>query len=284
MLDEQAVESLRQQFGDSTFTARQAVAILGQTPGSTFVRLSRMARSGLINRIEKGNYRIPENVAKLGIVPVTEWYRGSEVQKFGYATATYALKSAFMGHAPTTYIDFFLPAHAVVEIEDIHDSELEMLRPIPSLHPFASAKAHLSKSIDGITTVSSPIRAFLDLLLIIDNARRPVSLEYEIIPFLEELRTHWSEIIRHSETEGTLRLLATIVFYVRMISKDTDVGYFASRVLPKLATKRFPFAYQKVADLAGREKPDKIVRDILDKTGILLQADRQETLSVMRNL
>jgi len=284
VLDEQALETIRHQFGGSTFTARQAVTILGQTPGSTFVRLSRMTRSGLINRIEKGAYRIPETVPKPSITPVTEWYRGSEVQKVGYATATYALQSTFMGHAPTAYIDFFLPACAVVELEMSHDSELESFRPIPSLHPFASAKVHLSKSTDGITTVSSPVRALLDLLLVVDNARRPVSLEYEMIPFFEELRTHWAEIIRRSETEGTLRLLAAIVFYVRMISNDTDVEYFASRVLPKLPTSRFPFAYQKIVDLAGREKPDKILREVLDRTGILLQADRQEALSVIRNL
>ena len=283
VLDEQAVETLRKEFGDSVFSARQAVAIFSQTPGSTFVRLSRMTRLGLITRIEKGKYRIQEMSPKKSML-VTEWYRDSEIQKGGYATATYALKSAFMGHAPTTHIDFFVPARAFVELGKVSPSELEIIRPIPSLHPFASAKVGLSKSSDGILTVSSPARAFLDLLLIVDNGRRPVSLEYEMIPFLEELRTHWHEIISRSKSEGTFRLLAALIFYVRMISKDTAAEDFANRALPKLRTDRFPFAYSKVADLGGREKIDRVIEKILDRTGIFIQADRQEALSVIHNL
>ena len=233
MLDQQAEAKLREEFGNSIFTSRQAIATLGQPAGSGFVRLSRMSKSGLIQRIEKGNYRIPDATSKLNITPVTEWYRHSGVAKFGgYATATYALSSNFMGHAPVSFLDFFLPAQAAVKLDNLYSGTLENFRPVPSLHPYATALSNLSKSADGINFVRSPARAFLDQLLIIDRGRRPVSLGYEIIPFLEDLERYWPQIISRSRIEGTLPLLTALVLYLRMVSMQTDVSEFTERILP----------------------------------------------------
>lgn len=285
VLDEQAAAKLREEFGNSIFTSRHAIAILMQPSGSGFVRLSRMTKSGLLERIEKGNYRIPDAASKLSITPATEWYRSSGIARFGgYATGTYALSSNFMGHAPVTFLDFFLPAQAAVELENLYSNKLENFRPVPSLHPYATTHSRLSKSTDGINFVSSPARAFLDLLLIINRGRRPVSLGYEIIPFLEELRTYWPQIISRSGMEGTLPLLTALVLYLRMVSKQTDVSDFIERALPSIDEDRWAFAYPQVADLAGREGYDSILGTILSKTGIIVRANRQEALSVIRNI
>lgn len=159
VLDEQAAARLRMEFGNSVFTSRQAIATLTQPLGSGFVRLSRMSKSGLIERIEKGNYRIPDAASKLSITPATEWYRSSGIAKFGgYATGTYALSSNFMGHAPVTFLDFFLPAQATVELDNLYSNNLENFRPVPALHPYATAHTSLSKSADGINFVRSPAR------------------------------------------------------------------------------------------------------------------------------
>ena len=285
MLDEQAAAKLQEEFGNSIFSSRQAIATLGQPAGSGFVRLSRMSKSGLIERIEKGNYHIPDAVSKLNITPATEWYRLSGIAKFGgYATGTYALSSSFMGHAPVTFLDFFLPAQAAVELDNRYSDKLESFRPVPSLHPYAIANSRLSKSTDGIKIVYSPARAFLDQLLIIDKGRRPVSLGYEIIPFLEELRAYWPQIIPRSKIERTLPLLSALVLYLRMVSKQTDVSDFVERVLPSIDGVRSSYAYPQVADLAGREPYDNLLRAIMRKTGIIVRANRQEALSVLRNI
>jgi hypothetical protein len=285
VLDERAAAKLWEEFGNSIFTSRQAIAILGQRAGSGFVRLSRMSKSGLIERIEKGNYRIPDAASKLNITPVTEWYRHSGVAKFGgYATGTYALSSNFMGHAPISFLDFFLPAQAAVKLDSLYSGRLENFRPVPSLHPYATAHSNLSKSADGINFVRPPARAFLDQLLIINRGRRPVSLEYEIIPFLEELQTYWPQIISRGRLEGTLPLLTALVLYLRMVSKRTDVSDFAERVLPNIDEDQSVSAYPQVADFAGREKYDRTLGTILSKTGIIVRANRQEALSVMRNM
>ncbi len=284
-MDEQAAAKLQEEFGNSIFTARQAIATLGQPSGSVFVRLSRMTKSGLVERIEKGNYRIQDAASKRKITPATEWYRLSGISKLGgYATATYALSSNFMGHAPVTFLDFFMPVPAAVELENKYSDKLENFRPVPKIHPFASAQSRLSKSTDGIDVVHSPARAFLDLLLIIGKGRRPVSLGYEIIPFLEELRTYWPKIIYRSKREGTRPLLTALVLYLRMISKQTDMSHFAENVLPSIDENQSVSPYPQVADLGGREEYDKILRAILSKTGIILKANREEALSVMRNM
>ena len=285
VLDEQAAAKLREEFGNSIFTSRQAIAILMQPSGSGFVRLSRMSKSGLIERIEKGNYRIPDAASKQNITPVTEWYRHSGIAKFGgYATGTYALSSNFMGHAPVTFLDFFLPAKATVELDNLYSGKLENFRPVPSLHPYATAHANLSKSADGINFVRPPARAFLDQLLIINRGRRPVSLGYEIIPFLEELRTYWPQIISRGRTEGTLPLLTALVLYLRMISKQTYASDFAERVLPSIDEDPPISAYPQVAYLAGREEYDRKLGIIFSKTGIIVRANRQEALSIMCNM
>jgi hypothetical protein len=285
VLDEQAAARLREEFGNSTFSSRQAIATLGQPAGSGFVRLSRMAKSGLIQRIEKGNYRIADNASKLNITPVTEWYRQSEIAKFGgYATSTYALSSNFMGHAPVSFLDIFLPAQAAVKLDNLYSGKLDNFRPVPSLHPYARAHSNLNKSADEIDFVRPPARAFLDQLLIINRGRRPVSLGYEIIPFLEELKAYWPRIISRSRIEGTLPLLTALVLYLRMISKRTDISDFADRVLPSINEAQLASPYPQVADLAGREEYDRVLKAILSKTGIILRADRQEALSVMRNI
>jgi hypothetical protein len=285
VLDEQAAAKLQEEFGNSIFSSRQAIATLGQPAGSGFVRLSRMSKSGLIQRIEKGSYRIADTASKLNITPVTEWYRHSAVSKLGgYATSTYALSSNFMGHAPVSFLDIFLPAQAAVKLDNLYSGNLESFRPVPSLHPYATAHSNLSKSTDGINFVRPPARAFLDQLLIINRGRRPVSLGYEIIPFLEELKTYWPQIISRSMIEGTLPLLTALVLYLRMVSKRTDVSDFAERVLPCIDEDRSTSAYPQVADLAGREEYDRILRTVLSKTGIILRANRQEALSVMRNI
>lgn len=126
--------------------------------------------------------------------------------------------------------------------------------------------------------------AFLDQLLIVNRGRRPISLGYEVIPFLEDLRSYWPQIISRSGMEGTLPLLTALVLYLRMISKQTDASDFIKRVLPSVNEARLDFVYPHVADLAGREEYDSILRTILGKTGIILRADRQEALSVIRNM
>ncbi len=284
MLDTEAVERLQDEFGHSEFKAREAVGTLGQSPGSVFVRLSRMTKSGLLERVEKGRYRVVIKSSNPTFLPATQWYNESKVSKLGgYATATYALNSAMMGHAPVTYIDFFLPVRPAIMIEKRYAGELERYRPIPRIHPFAQSHVSSHVSSDGIR-VASPIRAFLDLLLIIDRGQRPVSLGYEIIPFLEELKPHWPAVFSHAKNEGTCRLLVAIFSYVRMISKDTDVEPYAASILPKLETIRFAHRYPQIADLGGREDFDSVLDAIQRRTGIVLEADRLEALSVMRNI
>ena len=284
MLDTEAAEALREEFGHSEFKAREAVDTLRQSPGSVFVRLSRMTKSGLLQRIEKGRYRVITESLDTAFLPATDWYREARLSdRGGYATGTYALSSAMMGHAPVTYIDFFLPIRHALTIESRYASGLDRYRPIPRVHPFAHTGLRLQNSSDGIPVVP-PARAFLDLLLIIDRAQRPVSLGYEIIPFLEKLRPHWHRLLSASKKEGTLPLLAAIVYYIRMISKKTDVESYAARILPKLEETEFPYRYPRIADLGGREDFDSVLDTIQKKTGIVLEADRQEALSVMRNI
>jgi hypothetical protein len=69
-----------------------------------------------------------------------------------------------------------------------------------------------------------------------------------------------------------------------MISKRTDISDFADRVLPSINEAQLASPYPQVADLAGREEYDRVLKAILSKTGIILRADRQEALSVMRNI
>lgn len=284
MLDTEAVESLQDAFGHSEFGAREAVPILDQSAGSVFVRLSRMTKSGLLERIEKGRYRATAKSSKLSFLPVTQWYNESKVSDLGgYATGTYALSSAMMGHAPVTFIDFFLPIREAIMIENRYEDEFEKYRPIPRIHPFAHNRVTSHESTDGIKVVS-PIRAFLDLLLIIDRGQRPVSLGYEIIPFLEQLKPHWPTILSYAKNEGTWRLLVTIFSYIRMISENTDVESYAASILPKLEVARFAHRYPQIADLGGREDFDSVLNAIEKRTGIVLEADRQEALSVMRNI
>lgn len=283
MLDSEAIERLQNEFGRSEFKAREAVGTLDQSPGSVFVRLSRLTKSGLLERIEKGRYRVVTESSNPSFLPATQWYNESRVSELGgYATATYALSSAMMGHAPVTYIDFFLPVRQAVAIENRYADEFERYRPIPRIHPFAHNRV-THESSDGIRVVS-PIRGFLDLLLIIDRGQRPVSLGYEIIPFLEELKPHWSSIFSHAKTEGTSRVSVAIFSYIRMVSKNTDVEPYAASILPKLEAIRFTYRYPQIADLGGREDFDSVLDTIQRRTGIVLEADRQEALSVMRNV
>jgi len=285
VLDQQAAAKLWDEFGNSPFSSRQAIATFGQSTGSGFVRLSRMSKSGLIHRVEKGSYRVVDTFSKFNVTPVTEWYRQSEVSKLGgYATSTYALSSNFIGHAPVSFLDIFLPAQAAVKLDNLYSGKLERFRPVPSLHPYAMAHSNLSRSIDGINFVRLPARAFLDQLLIINRGRRPVSLGYEIIPFLEELKTYWPQIISRSRIEGTFALLTALVLYLRMVSERTDVSGFADHVLPSIGETASASAYPQVADLAGREEYDHVLRIILSKTGVIVRANRQEALSVMRNI
>ncbi len=284
MLDTEAVERLQNEFGHSEFRAREAVGTLGQSPGSVFVRLSRMTKSKLLERIEKGRYRVMARPSNPTLLPATQWYHESKISELGgYATATYALSSAMMGHAPVTYIDFFLPVRQAFAIEDRYAGTLETYRPIPRIHPFAHKSVSSHESSDGIRIVS-PIRAFSDLLLIIDRGQRPVSLGYEIIPFLEELKPHWPAIFSHAMKDGTWRVLVAIFSYIRMISKNTDAESYVASILPKLAVPRFPNRYPQIADLGGREDLDSVLDAVRKRTGIILEADRQEALSVLRNI
>lgn len=283
-MDTEAAEVLREEFGLSEFKAREAVDTLDRSAGSVFVRLSRMTKSGLLQRIEKGRYRVITESLETAFLQATGWYREAKISDHGgYATGTYALSSAMMGHAPITYIDFFLPIRHALTIGNRYAGELERYRPIPRVHPFAIARLRLQNSSDGIPVVP-PARAFLDLLIIIDRVQRPVSLGYEIIPFLEKLGPHWNSLLSASKKEGTLPLLAAIVYYIRMISKKTDIESYAARILPKLEETEFPYRYPRIADLGGREDFDFVLDRIQKKTGILLEGDRQEALSVMRNI
>ena len=69
-----------------------------------------------------------------------------------------------------------------------------------------------------------------------------------------------------------------------MVSKNTDVEPYAANVLPKLEAIRFKYRYPQIADLGGREDFDSILDTIQRRTAIVLMADRQEALSVMRNI
>ena len=69
-----------------------------------------------------------------------------------------------------------------------------------------------------------------------------------------------------------------------MVSKQTDVSDFVERVLPSIDGVRSSYAYPQVADLAGREPYDNLLRAIMRKTGIIVRANRQEALSVLRNI
>jgi hypothetical protein len=218
-------------------------------------------------------------------VPVTQFYEESNLSETGgYATATYALTSLAAAYAPLSYIDFFLPPSAALDLQDRYGTKLGTYRPVPVIHPYSCKQSRVKSTKDGIPVVDSLARAFLDLLLIAQRGGRPVSLGYEIVPFLDQLRKDWPTIVKGSSKEGTRPLLAAIVMYLRAVSERADVEGFVEEIVPKLGTRRFSYRFPQLVDLGGREKFDQKLAMIQASTGIILRADRQEVLSVLHNI
>jgi hypothetical protein len=266
-----ALNRLQERFVDREFSVRDASDALPFTHGTTLVALSILTKKGLLVRKRKGVYSIK------GLrrdVAVKELRRPEIRLERGYATGTYALSAQLSPVSPSRYIDLVVPLEdypAAVEANEISGTF-----PEPHVYPSGRDASPLKELIDGLK-VPVPEVAFVDLVKIAVERKRPVSLEYEIVPFIPQLFDRWERVRTLAEEEGVADYLEAILFYVATIAQKSgcEVVLPASNLHKTDRVKTLTFT-------AGRA--DEASVETGKETGIVVEGDQNAVRGVLSNL
>ena len=273
-----ALHELQSRFGKEEFTARQAADALSSfTLGTTFVALSFMTRAGLLSRVKKGIYAVKARESpKLALKSLGR--PEIVLPKGSYATATYALSVSLSPISAPRYLDIFvgLPnyekARAAIEAKEAF--------PQPRVHPFAARNLpRLEKSRDGFL-VPLPEIAFVDLIKIASEKRRPISLEYEVVPFLSQLGDRWSKVRALASQEGLREYLEAVIHYTSRLAAGAGI---TDLELPKPVSVSHTDSSRKTMAFEG----GKIDQDSIEtarKTGVIVEADGRAVIGVLKSL
>ena len=215
-----ALRILSQSFGSSEFTARQAAKALSSvfTYKTSFVALSQMRKTGALSRLKKGVYAI-DALPATTLITLTKPEISLPIG--AYATGTYALSVSLSPISSSRYLDIFVEprdypqAQTSLEIRDVY--------PQPRVHPFATSSTPTLKiTVDGFSIPKDPAVSFVDLIKIVSEKRRPVSLEYEILPFVTQLVGQWNDIQALATREQVSDQLEAVVDYISKVATETD--------------------------------------------------------------
>lgn len=271
---ETALHRLRESFAGREFSAREADGVLPFTHGTTLVALSQLVKIGKLVRKRKGVYSIKkEEIEERG--PAVKELKRPEIRLArGYATGTYALSSQLSPIAASKYIDLVVPlrdypaAVAAIEVKGTF--------PEPRVYPSRRSAKPLRESIDGLK-IPLPEVAFVDLIKITVERRRPVSLEYEILPFIPQLAKTWGRVRTLAAEEGVADYLEAVLSYVVRVAAESGSGLALPAPNPREGKTL------KTLSFAGG-KADEISVDIGSKTGVVVEADQAAVRGVLSNL
>jgi len=268
------VQLLERRFGGREFSVKEAAEALPYTHGTTLVALSMLRKNGYLDRVKKGVYVKASIGGEHGLS--IKRLKRPDLSKIarGYATATYALSTQLSPVSAASVIDIF------VGLPDYPESvaAVETNDSFPSLrvHPFARKLRSLKRTIDGLK-VTPPDVAFVDLIKIAVERRRPVTFEYEIVPFLSQLAERWEKVRELAEKEGIADHLEAIVRYVTMVAEQS--GYDIALPKPHPMNRGVP----RTLSFPGGKADDTSVK-IGEETGIIVEADKEAVKGVLANL
>lgn len=270
-----ALKQLGERFGDRDFSAREAAETLPFTHDTTLVALSTLTKDGMLVRRRKGVYAMKAQETEIGDLAVRELRRPEIHLTEGYATGTYALSGQLSVVTAPRYIDIFVPlqdyANAVAAME------AKGTFPEVYVYPFAAPDKHLKETIDGLM-VPPPEVAFVDLIKIAVEKKRPVNLEYEILPFIPQLVGSWREVRALAEKEEVGDYLEAVVFYVAMVAEKSG---FDDINLPDTSPSKGKTP-RTLSFTGGRV--DEVSVETGKATGIVIEADQDAVRSVLSNL
>ncbi len=232
-----------------------------------------MVKIGLLDRKRKGIYSVKTRESG----PAIKALKRPEIRRMtrGYATGTYALANQLSPIAAPKYIDLYVPlrdypgAVAAIEVKGTF--------PEPHVYPSERNVRPLKKLIDGLR-VPLPEKAFADLVKIAVERRRPVSLEYEIVPFIPQLVESWERIRKLAEEEGVADYLEAILFYVVRVAAGSGFELAMPKPNPKRARKTL-----KTLSFAGG-RADEVSVETGRETGVVVEADQEAVRGVLSNL
>lgn len=271
---ETAFHQLQESFADREFSASDARVVLPFTHGTTLVALCELVKLGLLDRKRKGIYSVKTSEVGERGPAITKLKRPEIRLGRGYATGTYALSNQLSPITAPKYIDLFVPlqdypgAVAAIEVKGTF--------PEPRVYPSWRKARPLKKLIDGLR-VPLPEVAFVDLVKIAIERRRPVSLEYEIVPFIPQLVESWEKVRKLAVQEGVADYLEAILFYVVKVAAKSGFGPDMPKPNPqgRKALKTLSFA-------GGRA--DEISVETGRETGVVIEADQDAVRGVLSNL
>ncbi len=290
-----AIQNIRDTFGTRPFTAGEAITVLGYSRGSTFVALSQLTKSGKLRRIKKSLYvidevRIPENRAESEIIRNSASLMSMMVPAKrpelllppkAYVTGTYALSTALSPYSSIKYLDVFVRPENYVRRDD------KGFQPTPRFYPLAQNNISTYESEDGYR-VTNPKQALIDLIKLVRYGVRDVSMEYEIVPYLVQLNDDLDALFKLAEKENLHKHLRAIVLYVMLVAKQVPIdGIFSAQVIYRISTKSGNMIPSvkcpEILSFIGGTIDD-ISIEIFERTGVVLETNKQQTLAVLRNL
>lgn len=291
-----AIQNVRDTFGTRPFTASEAISMLGYSRGSTFVALSQLTKSGKLRRIKKSLYVIDElhssehkddsdqvvrNSTNLMSMMVPAKKPELLLPPKAYVTGTYALSTALSPYSSVRYLDVFVRPENHVRRED------KDFQPTPRFYPLAQSNITTYESEDGYR-VTNPKQALLDLIKLVRCRARDVSMEYEIVPYLAQMSDNLDVTFKLAEKENLQKQLNAIVWYVALVAKQALIdGIFGSQAIHRISTKsgdNVPSVkYPEVLSFIGGSIDD-ISIEVFERTGVVLEANKQQTIAVLRNL
>ncbi len=290
-----AIRKIKDTFGTEPFPASEAISKLGYSTGSTFVALSQLTKSGKLRRIKKSLYvldepHIPENRdnSKLvhnstNLMSMMLPVRKPELllPPKAYVTGTYALSTALSPYSSVKYLDVFVRPENYARTED------KGFQPTPLFYPLAQNNVTTYESEDGYR-VANPKQALIDLIKLVRYRARDVSLEYEIVPYLVQMSADFDTMFKIAAKENLLKHLSAIVLYVMLVAKRVPIdGIFSSYAIFRISTKgaynipsvKFP----EVLPFVGGTISD-VSLEVFERTGVVIEANEQQTIAVLRNL
>ena len=277
-----ALRILNDAFGSQEFTARQAADALSSvfTFKTAFVALSEMSKSNTISRIKKGLYTIDgqHRIQNLGLRTLER--PEISLPEGAYATGTYALSVNLSPISSPRFLDVFV---GMADYPRAHFLETKEASPQPRVHPFASLKtSQLERTIDGFLIPIASEVAFVDLVKIASEKRRPVSLEYEILPFIPQLLDKWDEIRTLASREQVQEYLEVIVYYVSRIASDIDLEDVPLPI-PVVGCQRDSAVSPKTLSFEGGRADEDSV-ETANRTGVMIETDRQGVADILAGL